>query len=155
MYTSALYKFHLSTLNLEIKDICITIHRLSKEIQFNERKIKQILFQDIYKQFSFFECKKIDRTFLSHKSSCKSKFQRLIELDSTFSKTDNVDPRDNLTDSWFINLSDTQIPTTVSEIGKNFGISFFLSKLPTKHLIADFESHIHKKSKNMTETKQD
>ena len=55
MHTSALYKFHLSTLNLEIKDICITIHRLSKEIQFNERKI---LPQDIYEQFYFFESKK-------------------------------------------------------------------------------------------------
>ena len=81
-----------------------------------------------------------------HKSSCKSKFQRVIEKGSTFLKTDNVDPRDNLTDSWFINLSETQIPITVAKtlsLGKNFGIPFSLSKLPTKHLIADFESNIH------------
>ena len=54
MDSSALYKFHLSTLNSEIKDICITIHRLNKEIQFNERKIKQIIAQDIYKHVFFF-----------------------------------------------------------------------------------------------------
>ena len=104
-------------------------------------KFKQILTHDIYRQFSFFESKKIDRIFLSQKSSCKSKFQRLIGMSRTFSGTDNADSHDNLTDSWFINLSVTQIPTTVAKtlsLGKNFGIPFPLSKLPTKHLIADF-----------------
>ena len=56
--------------------------------------------------FSFFESRKIDRIFLSHKSCCKSKFQRLIEMGSTFSRTNNVTYW-LLTDSWFINLSDT------------------------------------------------
>ena len=53
----------------------------------------------------------------------------------------------NLTESWFINLIDTHIPTMVAKtlsLGKNFGIPFPLSKLPTKHLIADFKSKIHK-----------
>ena len=60
-----------------------------------------------------------------------------MEMGSTFSRTDNVDPHDNLTDSWFINLSETQISTMVAKtlsLGKNFGIPFSLSKLPTKHL---------------------
>ena len=58
MPSLAFYEFQLSTLNLEIKDICITIHRLKKETQFNESKIKQILLDNIYKQFSFLESKK-------------------------------------------------------------------------------------------------
>ena len=95
----------------------------------------------------FFRIQNNRSYFLSHKSSCKSKFQRLIEMGSTFSKTDNIDPHDNLTDSWFINISDTRISVTVAKtlsLGENFGILISLSKLPTKHLIVDFESNIYK-----------
>ena len=52
-----------------------------------------------------------------------------------------------LNDSWFINLTDTDISTVVTKtisLGKNFGIPFPSEKLPIKHLIADFESNIQK-----------
>ena len=123
------------------------IHRLRKETQFNESKIKQILPNHIYKQFYVFEFKKIDRIFSTHKSNCKSKFQRLIEIGNPLSKPVDSDHHSHLTDSWFINLSDTQFPPVVAKtlgLGKNFGTPFSSNKIPTKHLIADFESNIHK-----------
>ena len=72
-------------------------------------------------------------------------------MGNALSKPDDFDHHNHLTDSWFINSSDTQIPSVVAKIlglGKNFGTPFPLSEIPMKHLIADFESNIHKIQEN-------
>ena len=85
--------------------------------------------------------------FLSHKCSCKSKFERLIKGNEEFSKNNDNVPDYNLTNSWFTNLTDIYIPNEVVKtvsLGKNFGIPFSPKNIPTKQMISDFESNIHK-----------
>ena len=95
----------------------------------------------------YFNIYKAHRIFLSHKCSCKSKFERLIKGNEDFSKNNDNVPDYNLTDSWFTNLTDIYIPTEVVKtvsLGKNFGIPFLPKNIPTKKMISDFESNIHK-----------
>ena len=53
MHTSAINKFKFTILNLEIRDISITIQRQEKDSQFTQQKIKQMLPTQIYQQFFF------------------------------------------------------------------------------------------------------
>ena len=48
MHTSAINKFKFTILNWKIRDIFITIHRLKKDFQFTQWKIKQTLPAHIY-----------------------------------------------------------------------------------------------------------
>ena len=76
--------------------------------------------------------------FLSHKQTCKSKFESLY-------RSKNEDHH-RISGSWFTNLTDTDISPTVTKIvslGKNFGIPVPNNQIPTKHLVADFELNIH------------
>ena len=62
-------------LNLEIKDICITIHILQKDLHSTGQKTTQILPLNVYQRFFELECKKVHRIFLAHKLTFKSKFE--------------------------------------------------------------------------------
>ena len=142
--------FYFKLLNLEIKYICITIHRLKNTINYTVQKIMQILPPNICQRFFELESKKSHRIFLSHKQICKSKFENLIEKRNkrnNMSKNGENSPDHVLIDSWFTNLTDIHIPLpeakTVS-LGKNFGVPIPNNQLPIKHLVADFESNIHK-----------
>ena len=126
-------------LNLEIKDICITIHIVQKVLHSTEQKITQILPLNVYQRFFELECKKVHRTFLAHKQTRKSKFESLFRLKN--------EDHHRISDSSFTNLTDTHIPPTVTKtliLGKNFGIPFPNNQLPINHLVADFESNIQK-----------
>ena len=114
LHSSAFNKFQFSILNLEIKDICITIHRLQNDVRFNEQKILTTLPEIIYKQFFFFESQKILRISLSHRNSCKSKFERLIQAQTSLNN-DDIGRHCCLIDSWFTNLTDTHIPSAVAK----------------------------------------
>ena len=82
IHTSAINKFKFTVHNLEIRDICITIHRLEKYFQFTQQKIKQMLPTHIYKQFFLYESNKAQNIFLPLKNICKSKFENLIKENS-------------------------------------------------------------------------
>ena len=145
-HLSAINKFKFTVLNLEIRDICITIHRLEKDFQFLQQKIKQKLPAHIYKQFFLYESNKAQKIFSAQKNICKSKFVNLIKEKNNFLTNDNAFCHDPV-ESWFTNLTDTQFPPAVANtlsLGKNFGIPFRHKTIPTKHIIADFESNIHK-----------
>ena len=117
MYSSSINNFNFMLLTLEIKDICIKIHILKKDLYLTEQKITQTLPPNIYQRFFELECKKIHRIFLAHKLSCKSKFESL-------SRSKNEDYH-RFSSSWFTNLTDTHIPPTVTKtlrLGKNFAI---------------------------------
>ena len=147
MHLSAIKRFLFSTLNLEIKDICISIYRLKNDIRISKQKIMQILPKYIYEHVFLLESNKAHRIFLSLKCSYKSKFERLIKGNEDFSKSNDNVPDYNLTDSWLTNLTDIHIPTEVvktDSLGKNFGIPFSPKNIPTKQMISDFESNIHK-----------
>ena len=126
-------------LNLEIKDICITIHILRRDLHSTEQKIIQTLPLNVYKRFFNIESKTAHRIFLTHKQTCKSKFESLCRLKD--------DDHHRISGSWFTNLTDSHIPPTVTKIlclGNNFGIPVPNNQVPTKNLVADFESNIHK-----------
>ena len=67
------FKFRL--LRFEIRDICITIHRLRKDIYSIERKIIKILPPVTYHRFFDSESIKAQKIFITYKNNCKSKFQ--------------------------------------------------------------------------------
>ena len=140
-HTSVIKKLILSILNLEIKDICITIHILQRTLKSTEKKIIQSVSEKICKKFFAFELEEANKMFLSHKNKCKSKFERLKKIGTSDSTYNDVNSHPCLFDSWFVNLTDIDIPTAVTKtisLGKNFGIPYPFNKIPTKHRYCRF-----------------
>ena len=74
-FALALWSIEEGVYYLEIKDICITIHILQKDLHSAEQKITQTLPLNVYQRFSELERKKVHRIFLSHNQTCKYKFE--------------------------------------------------------------------------------
>ena len=66
--------FYFELLNLEINDICITIHRFKNTINSIAQKIMQTLPPISCQRFFKLQSKKAHRVILSHKKICKYKF---------------------------------------------------------------------------------
>ena len=142
--------FYFKLLILEIKDICITIHRFKNTSNCTVQKIMQILPPNICQRFFELESKKAQRIFLTHRQIRESKFENLIDKRNkrnNMSKNVENSPDHALIDSGLTNLTDIHIPLPVAKtvsLGENFGVPVPNNHLAIKHLVADFESNIHK-----------
>ena len=70
-HLSAINKFKFTVLNLEIRDICITIHRLEKDFQFLQQKLSKS-YQHTFTNSSFYtssiehkKCSRYKKTFVN------------------------------------------------------------------------------------------